>query len=138
MTLHSSQDPASTSLAAGAAAGSFLPNISRTHFAPAGAPSHPVGYVTAGARPSNALAQAATTHHHLNVTLGEEKFYLTAKEDNLQQITYRRSSKGNLLMDCVLGEGAERSRMPTRLGRPAARCGFLERFGGKGGWLNSS
>jgi hypothetical protein len=24
---------------------------------------------------------AATTHHHLNVTLGEEKFYYTAKND---------------------------------------------------------
>ena len=85
-TLHSSsQDPASTSIAAAGAAGSFkLPSIARaTDFSPAGAPAtRPVGYVTAGAHPLNALAQGPTTHHHLNVTLGEDKFYLTAKEDN--------------------------------------------------------
>lgn len=31
----------------------------------------------------NSMAQAnATTHHHLNVTLGEDKFYYTANNDN--------------------------------------------------------
>ena len=90
MTLNSSSfDPASNSMMAPVnAVGSFkLPNIGRTtHFSQAGAPSQPVGYVTAGTQQINNLAAqtSGTAHHHLNVTLGEEKFYLTAKEDNLQ------------------------------------------------------
>lgn len=111
MTLHSSHDPASASLAAaGAAASSFkLPNIARaTHFSQAGAPaSHPVGYVTAGAHPLNTLAQASgTTHHHLNVTLGEDKFYLTAKEDHLQHAR----------LPNIANQSGSSSRLKTQLG----------------------
>ena len=35
----------------------------------------------------NPMAQAnATTHHHLNVTLGEDKFYYTANNENNQNM----------------------------------------------------
>ena len=55
------------------------------------------------------------------------------KTDNLQQITYRRSSKGNLLMDCVLGEGR---RAVSNANTPRAPHGPVRIFGavwGEGG-----
>jgi hypothetical protein len=59
VTLNSSSyDPASGTMGPVGAGGSFkLPNIGRTtHFSQAGAPSQPVGYVTAGTQQINNLA----------------------------------------------------------------------------------
>lgn len=50
----------------------------------------------------NALGPGnATTHHHLNVTLGEEKFYYTANDNNqaasrLPNITNQSGSSGKI------------------------------------------
>jgi hypothetical protein len=45
--------------------------------------SHILGNYSSNSQNMNNLinGSAATTHHHLNVTLGEEKFYYTAKND---------------------------------------------------------